>query len=181
MCRHSVVAHVMDIATGERYIYAAIMLYMLMVRRGSSWRCRVGQGGHAGRQAVARRGGGAAHLLACMPIEWLLSPLPTLRLQVQHALQVVVVWYDINCKFGPWFKRWAVAKAVLLPVLQCAAAVLFPLPVWHRYAHRWVPVLGCTGRTCMWRASSRALPMYSKVILLSFSSPAPLQRCLPGA
>ena len=116
-----------------------------------------------------------------MPIEWLLSPLPTLRLQVQHALQVVVVWYDINCKFGPWFKRWAVAKAVLLPVLQCAAAVLFPLPVWHRYAHRWVPVLGCTGRTCMWCASSRALPMYSKVILLSFSSPAPLQRCLPGA
>ncbi|PSC68954.1 hypothetical protein C2E20_7492 [Micractinium conductrix] len=64
MCRHSVVAHVMDIGTGERYIYAAIMLYMLMV---------------------------------------------------QHALQVVVVWYDINCKFGPWFKRWAVAKAVLLP------------------------------------------------------------------
>ncbi|PSC76086.1 serine threonine [Micractinium conductrix] len=111
MCRHSVVAHVMDIGTGERYIYDAIMLYMLMV---------------------------------------------------QHALQVVVVWYDINCKFGPWFKRWAVAKAVLLPVLQCAAAVLFPLPVWHRYAHRWVPVLGCTGRTCMWRASSRALPMYSK-------------------
>ncbi|PSC68010.1 Very-long-chain (3R)-3-hydroxyacyl-[acyl-carrier] dehydratase PASTICCINO 2 [Micractinium conductrix] len=91
MCRHSVVAHVMDIATGERYIYAAIMLYMLMV---------------------------------------------------QHALQVVVVWYDINCKFGPWFKRWAVAKAVLLPVLQCAAAVLFPLPVWHRYAHS----AACQGR-----------------------------------
>ncbi|PSC76296.1 Tcr1 transposon ORF2 [Micractinium conductrix] len=91
MCRHSVVAHVMDIGTGERYIYGAIMLYMLMV---------------------------------------------------QHALQVVVVWYDINCKFEPWFKRWAVAKAVLLPVLQCAAAVLFPLPVWHRYAHS----AACQGR-----------------------------------
>ena len=31
MCRHSVVAHLMDIGTGERYIYAAIMLYVLMV------------------------------------------------------------------------------------------------------------------------------------------------------
>lgn len=32
MCRHSVVANLLDIGTGERYIYAAIMLYMLMVR-----------------------------------------------------------------------------------------------------------------------------------------------------
>lgn len=34
MCRHSVVAHALDIGTGERYIYAAIMLYMLMVGGG---------------------------------------------------------------------------------------------------------------------------------------------------
>ena len=32
MCRHSIVAHLLDIGTGERYIYAAIMLYTLMVR-----------------------------------------------------------------------------------------------------------------------------------------------------
>jgi hypothetical protein len=32
MCRHSIVAYMMDISTGERYIYACIMLYILMVR-----------------------------------------------------------------------------------------------------------------------------------------------------
>ena len=32
MCRHAVVAHLLDISTGERYVYAAIMLYVLMVR-----------------------------------------------------------------------------------------------------------------------------------------------------
>ena len=31
MCRHSIVAHLMDISTGERYVYAAVMLYALMV------------------------------------------------------------------------------------------------------------------------------------------------------
>ncbi|PSC73125.1 magnesium chelatase ATPase subunit I [Micractinium conductrix] len=31
MCRHNVVAHLMDIATGERYIYASVLLYVLMV------------------------------------------------------------------------------------------------------------------------------------------------------
>ncbi|PSC74817.1 Galactose mutarotase [Micractinium conductrix] len=31
MCRHNSVAHLMDIATGERYIYASVLLYVLMV------------------------------------------------------------------------------------------------------------------------------------------------------
>ncbi len=34
MCRHSIVAHMLDISTGERYIYASVMLYMLMVTCG---------------------------------------------------------------------------------------------------------------------------------------------------
>jgi len=31
VCRHYVIAHLLDISTGERYIYACVMLYMLMV------------------------------------------------------------------------------------------------------------------------------------------------------
>jgi hypothetical protein len=34
MCPHGLVAHLMDISTGERYIYACIMLYTLMVSTG---------------------------------------------------------------------------------------------------------------------------------------------------
>jgi hypothetical protein len=30
VCRHYVIAHLLDITTGERYIYACIMLYILM-------------------------------------------------------------------------------------------------------------------------------------------------------
>lgn len=55
------------------------------------------------------------------------------------AVCVAVVWYDINCKFGPWFLRWAAALALRKPelgtVLGRASRVLFPLPVFHRYAH----------------------------------------------
>ncbi|PSC71951.1 Tcr1 transposon ORF2 [Micractinium conductrix] len=83
MCRHAIVAHLMDISTGERYIYAAVMLYTLMV---------------------------------C------------------HARLVAVVWYDINCKFGRWFLRWAAAVDALCTLVE-RAAVRFPLPCFHRYSH----------------------------------------------
>ena len=84
MCRHSIVAHLLDISTGERYIYACVMLYMLMM---------------------------------------------------QHASAVLVVWYDINCKFSAYFMRWAASQPLLVATLT-AVRPLFPLPCFHSYAHR---------------------------------------------
>lgn len=37
VCRHYVISHLLDISTGERYIYACVMLYMLMVHFYSAW------------------------------------------------------------------------------------------------------------------------------------------------
>lgn len=86
MCRHSVVAHLLDINTGERYIYASVMLYALMVT---------------------------------------------------YAIPILFVWYDINCKFGPYFLRWAQRYLDLLDVLAALPSkVQFPLPVFHRFSHR---------------------------------------------
>lgn len=92
MCRHAVVVHLMDITTGERYIYAAIMLYCLLVT---------------------------------------------------YAVSILVVWYDINCKFGGYFARWAKGIAELQSALSRLPGGLprFPLPVFHRYSHRWEPTL----------------------------------------
>lgn len=56
--------------------------------------------------------------------------------QVCCTRVVAVVWYDINCKFGRWFKCWAAAQNALSAVLE-RTAVLFPLPCFHRYSHRW--------------------------------------------
>ena len=86
MCRHSIVAHLMDISTGERYIYACVMLYALMMT---------------------------------------------------HAMPVLFVWYDINCRFSGYFLKWASAILALSELLQ-RVATKFALPVFHRYAHRWV-------------------------------------------
>lgn len=74
----------MDISTGERYIYATIMLYCLLVTYG---------------------------------------------------LRVLFFWYDINCKFGGYFKRWAQAYGQVQEALR---GLRFPLPCFHRYCHRWV-------------------------------------------
>ena len=82
MCRHGNVAQLFDITTGERYIYACIMLYTVMVV------CNV---------------------------------------------PVLVVWYDINCRFGTYFKRWA---SSLLRLTGLVGRMLFPLPIFHRYSHR---------------------------------------------
>lgn len=86
MCRHAIVAHMMDIYTGERYIYATVMLYMLMV---------------------------------CCNIP------------------ILVVWYDINCKFAAYFLRWAETHQTLLAVFSRLPTKLrFPLPCFHTYSHR---------------------------------------------
>ena len=84
MCRHSVVAQLLDSSTGERYIYASVMLYMLMV---------------------------------------------------VLSMNIVVVWYDINCKFSIYFLRWA-ASHPLLGLLLGTRRLKFPLPCFHRYSHR---------------------------------------------
>ena len=85
MCRHSVVAQLLDISTGERYIYACVMLYMLLV--------------------VAR-------------------------------LHILVVWYDINCRFGVYFLKWAFTQPALAAI-EFLTRLKFPLPCFHRYSHRW--------------------------------------------
>lgn len=86
MCRHSHVAHLLDISTGERYIYACVLLHVLMV--------------------------------TC-------------------AIPVLVVWYDINCKFAAYFLRWAASQPALRAVLsRLPSKLCFPLPCFHRYSHR---------------------------------------------
>ena len=76
----------MDISTGERYIYACVMLYTLLV--------------------------------TC-------------------ALPMLVVWYDINCRFSTYFLRWAAQWTASHPWLAATLRLLkFPLPCFHRYSHR---------------------------------------------
>ena len=107
MCRHAIVAHLMDISTGERYIYAAVMLYTLMVRQG--WgHGRAGRRADAGAGAwkkarggqVTRRGRVPAGCLSPAVLTCPSTFAPLLCPQVCHARLVAVVWYDINCKFG---------------------------------------------------------------------------------
>ena len=113
-----------DISTGERYIYATAMIYFLLL------------------QGVA----------------------------------VTVVWYDINCKFGIYFTRLAQACGALrsaLDALGHLAAVGrrmlgFPLPPWHKYAHRSVHS----------RATAMLLPHHLPSPALPALSCT--QRCLPG-
>eukprot|EP00887_Chlorella_sp_A99_P005668 scaffold1.g5668.t1 len=81
LCRHSSVALLYDISTGERYIYACIMLYTLMV--------------------------------TC-------------------SIPILVVWYDINCRFGAYFLRWATSQPALTAL---NLLIKFPLPIFHRYSH----------------------------------------------
>jgi len=76
----------LDISTGERYIYACVLLYVLMVTCG---------------------------------------------------IPVLVVWYDINCKFAAYFLRWATSQPALMAVLgRLPSKMCFPLPCFHRYSHR---------------------------------------------
>ncbi len=56
--------------------------------------------------------------------------------QVHFSIPILVVWYDINCRFGPWFKRWAAGQPLLQAMLVAVATLLFPLPCFHRYSHR---------------------------------------------
>lgn len=62
--------------------------------------------------------------------------------QVAYACEVAVVWYDINCKFRRWFMCWAAAQDALRAVLD-RVSVLFPLPCFHRYSHRFVGQPNC--------------------------------------
>lgn len=88
LCRHGFLLVLMDILTGERYIYAILMLCFLM---------------------FTSLPGGA-------------------------ILPVSVLWYDINCKFGAYLKRWA--EGLPEPKRQAVMRILTPLPGFHKYAHR---------------------------------------------
>ena len=49
-------------------------------------------------------------------------------------MSVLVVWYDINCKFAAYFLRWAEAHPALMAVLNKLPSKLrFPRPVFPRY------------------------------------------------
>lgn len=62
---------------------------------------------------------------------------PTFRwaplLQVTCNMPVLVVWYDINCRFAAYFLHWAAQHPVLLTLVK---ATMFPLQVFHKYSHR---------------------------------------------
>lgn len=144
VCRHYVIAHLLDISTGERYIYACVMLYVLMVsstvRLSLLVKDRPVRGTTPpGRECLSFCLQGSRHLTA-LPLHPSLpfEPWPaalTFVVQVTYGIPIMVVWYDINCKFGGFFARWAqqfVRFAGLLRALQTR----FPLPCFHKYCHR---------------------------------------------
>ena len=55
-------------------------------------------------------------------------------------LVVSVLWYDINCKFGPYLRNWAqalhVAGKLSAEQLRAFLSILTPLPPFHSNAHR---------------------------------------------
>ena len=97
MCRHGFALLLIDIATGERYIYGIFLLCYLMFS-----------------------GASGAGLWGC---------------STASILAVGVLWYDINCRFGAFLRRWATQ---MLGEEERAAvhSILTPLPCFHRYAHR---------------------------------------------
>lgn len=88
LCRHGILLLMMDILTGERYIYCILMLYALIF-----------------------------------------SSLPD-----GAAMPINVLWYDINCKFGAYLKKWAADLPE--PKRSSMMRILTPLPGFHKYAHR---------------------------------------------
>jgi hypothetical protein len=59
------------------------------------------------------------------------------ELQVTCGIPILVVWYDINCKFGGFFMRWAQLFAHLAGLLR-SLQTKFPLPGFHKYCHKYV-------------------------------------------
>ena len=88
LCRHGLLMAMMDIKTGERYIYGILLLCHLMF-----------------------------------------NSLPD-----GDILPVKVLWYDINCRFAPYMRRWA--EKLPQPMKEAVLRVLTPLPSFHKYAHR---------------------------------------------
>ena len=72
---------------------------------------------------------------------------------------VSVVWYDINCKFGIYFDRLAQASDALRSALAGIPPIRFPLPVWHKFAHRWA--VHCAGPP-LCALSSSPLPLLAR-------------------
>jgi Kyakuja-Dileera-Zisupton transposase len=46
------------------------------------------------------------------------------------------LFYDVNCKFGGYFRRWLASQSKLAPAVQQAAQQMYtPLPPFHAYMH----------------------------------------------
>ena len=56
---------------------------------------------------------------------------------LQAGISPEFVWYDINCRWSIFFKRFMEAQPEELRAL--VEELQFPLPVWHLYAHRCCP------------------------------------------
>ena len=69
-------------------------------------------------------------------------------------LYILVVWYDINCRFGVYFLKWALTEPAL-SAIEFLTRLKFPLWCFHRYSHRWcllraaLPVTPAAGPRCL--------------------------------
>lgn len=89
LCRHGHIAKVMNIFSGEKYGYATLFIYIILV--------------------------------TC-------------------AVPVLFVWYDVNCRYQAYFHKWVECAPPeineYLVQLLLLFPVLFPIPPFHKYAHR---------------------------------------------
>lgn len=60
---------------------------------------------------------------------------------VTFAVPILFIWYDINCRYQAYFLKWVeCAPAELYQYLRQLLDMfhlLFPIPPFHKYAHRY--------------------------------------------
>lgn len=75
---------------------------------------------------------GERHAYATLFVEHLL----------RSGIRVQFVWYDINCRWAASFRKWLQEQP--LHIQQLAKDMQYPLPPFHKYAHRCgKALLGC--------------------------------------
>ena len=92
-----------------------------------------------------------------------------------YGIPILVFWYDINCKFGGFFLRWALGLGRLASLLR-TLQTKFPLPGFHRYCHKWV-VVGGWARLLFFFIAADAhmfviscLPHFTRYVMLCISN-----------
>ena len=89
------------------------------------------------QQDITALGACHGHIINLMNIftgeRYAYAALFVLRL-LQAGIRPEFVWYDINCRWSIFFKRFMEAQPEELRAL--VEGLQFPLPVWHLYAHR---------------------------------------------